>query len=65
MQTMKCRIMIMRNDGIYFCGPGSLVKEHDNSKLFTDLEDVLNRIRDVILLSTVPVTQVRIVDEDW
>ena len=55
----------MREDGVYFCGPHSLVSEQSDSQLFTDLEEVLKRIRDVILLATVSVTQIRIIDENW
>ncbi len=62
---VSCRILVIREDGVYFGGPKHLVKDIGDSQVFTDLDEVLDRIRDYMTLAVSPVTQIRIVSEDF
>lgn len=62
---IKIHLVVIREDGIAFAGWGGLVKDPNEAKLFTDLDEMLERIRDIFTLAASPVTQIRIVDQEW
>lgn len=62
---IKANVVVIREDGVSFAGWGGLVKDPNEAKLFTDLDEMLGRIRDIIIMATSPVTQIRIVDDEW
>jgi hypothetical protein len=63
--TVEMKILVARKDGIYFMGNNSLVEKPEDAKIFTDLDDALQRVRDVILLATSPVTQIRLLGPEY
>jgi hypothetical protein len=61
---VKCKLLVIRQDDVFFAGSENLVKNPDDAQVFTDLESVLDRIRDVVLFAFSPVTQIRIIGID-
>ncbi len=60
---LRCRVMVIREDGIWWGGRISLVSDREDAKIFEDVNDLLDNIRSYIMLATSSVTQIRIIGE--
>jgi len=59
------KIMVVTTAGIYFAGPNNLVENPDEGMIFEDVNSMLDRLRDILTLCTLRITQVRILGKEY
>jgi len=59
------KIMVITTEGIFFSGERHLVTEPDDAQIFNDIDDLLDRLRDILTLSMQNITQVRIISSTY
>ena len=62
---VRIKLMYIRKDGVWFQGRGKLVEDPTDCHWYDDLDDALAQVRDSVYLALSPVTQVRIISEDF
>lgn len=62
---MKMKILLITNNGMFFSGTEKLVRNPEEAQCFTDINLLLDRLRDLLTLSLEEITQVRIISANF